>query len=105
MSVSTFANAPESLGPATADYLPAELEREVRSIYARSPLYGQRFPLHTEPLQWSWYREIPTLSKKEIVERGHQAFFSDYAEIERGFQATGIRSNPRFYGLLDMTFR
>lgn len=86
MSVPTFANAPESLGHTTDDFLPKALEREVRSIYARSPVYNQRFPLHTEPLQWGCYREIPTLSKKEIIERGHQAFFADYAEIERGFQ-------------------
>jgi phenylacetate-CoA ligase len=85
MPASTFANAPESLGPATADRLPATLEQEVRRIYARSPLYGQRFALHPEPLQWSCYQEIPALSKKEIVTRGHQAFFADYAEIERGF--------------------
>ena len=82
-----FANAPETLGGATNGYLPSALEQEVRRIYARSPLYGQRFPLHAEPLQWSCYREIPALSKKEIVERGHQAFFADYAEIERGFAA------------------
>lgn len=87
MSVPTFANAPETLGPATDDFLPAALEREVRKIYDRSPLYGQRFPLHPEPLQWSCFREIPTLSKREIIDRGHQSFFSDYAEIERGFQA------------------
>jgi phenylacetate-CoA ligase len=31
--------------------------------------------------------EIPALSKREIVERGHRAFFADYAEIERGLQA------------------
>jgi phenylacetate-CoA ligase len=86
MSAPTFANAPASLGAATADYLPSALEQEVRKIYARSPLYGQRFPLHTEPLQWSCYREIPALSKREIVDRGHQAFFADYAEIERGLQ-------------------
>jgi phenylacetate-CoA ligase len=84
MSVTHFANHPESLGGATQDYLPPALEQEVRRIYARSPLYGQRFPLHTEPLQWSCYREIPALSKKEIVTRGHQAFFADYQEIERG---------------------
>jgi phenylacetate-CoA ligase len=82
-----FANAPASLGPATEDFLPAALEQEVRRIYARSPLYGQRFPLHSEPLQWSCYQEIPPLSKKEIVTRGHRAFFADYAEIERGFAA------------------
>ncbi|HVU24891.1 MAG TPA: CoF synthetase [Opitutus sp.] len=86
MTPPTFANATESLGAATADFLPAPLEREIRKIYARSPLYAQRFPLHREPLQWACYREIPALSKKEIVERGHQAFFADYREIERGLQ-------------------
>jgi phenylacetate-CoA ligase len=86
MSVPTFANAPESLGHVSDDYLPAALEREVRNIYARSPIYNQRFPLHSEPLQWACFREIPALSKKEIVDRGHQSFFADYAEIERGFQ-------------------
>ncbi|MBI4622298.1 MAG: CoF synthetase [Verrucomicrobia bacterium] len=86
MPASTFANPPESLGSATDGLLPATLEQEVRKIYARSPLYGQRFPLHSEPLQWSCFREIPALSKQEIVARGHQAFFADYAEVERGFQ-------------------
>lgn len=86
MNPPTFANAAESLGPALEDRLPAPLESEIRRIYERSPLYGQRFPLHSEPLQWSCYQEIPTLSKKEIVERGHQAFFADYNEIERGLQ-------------------
>jgi phenylacetate-CoA ligase len=64
--------------------LPEALEHEVREIYALSPLYGERFPLHGEPLQWACYREIPALSKAEIVARGHQAFFHDYREIERG---------------------
>ena len=86
MPAPIFANEPESLGVATQDFVPPALEREVRKIYARSPLYGQRFPLHPEPLQWSCYSEIPALSKKEIVERGHQAFFRDYTEVERGFQ-------------------
>ncbi len=85
MSAPTFANPPESLGFSSPQLVPPALEQEVRRIYARSPLYGQRFPLHPEPLQWSCYREIPALSKKEIVERGHQAFFADYAVIERGF--------------------
>lgn len=87
MSAPTFANAPESLGHATDGFLPPVLEREVRKIYERSPLYGKRFPLHAEPLRWSCYREIPTLSKQEIVDRGHRAFFADYGEIERGFLA------------------
>jgi len=86
MSVPQFANPSETLGPATGDRLPALLEGENRKIYARSPLYGQRFPLHSDGLRWSCYQEIPTLSKKEIVERGHQAFFADYAEVDRGLQ-------------------
>src|SRR4051812_9369496 len=84
MSAPTFANQPASLGDAPPGIVPAGLEREIRKIYERSPLYGRRFPLHTQPLQWSCYREIPPLSKKEIVAQGHQAFFSDYSEIERG---------------------
>lgn len=87
MHAPAFANPTESLGPAANGHVPALLEREVRRIYARSPLYGRRFPLHAEPLEWACYREIPPLSKREIVERGHQAFFADYAEIERGLQS------------------
>lgn len=81
-----FANTPASLGAGEGDALPAPLESEIRRIYDRSPLYGARFPLHGEPLRWSCYERIPPLSKREIVERGHQAFFSDYREIERGLQ-------------------
>jgi phenylacetate-CoA ligase len=85
MIPSQFANSPAALGsPGAAGTLPPPLEREIRRIYSRSPVYGQRFPLHEEALRWSCFQEIPTLSKKEIVERGHQAFFEDYAEIERG---------------------
>jgi phenylacetate-CoA ligase len=87
MSSPTFANAAETLGSAPDGFVPGPLEREIRRIYERSPLYGRRFPLHAEPLQWSCYREIPALSKKDIVEQGHQAFFADYREIERGLQA------------------
>src|ERR1700753_906751 len=79
-----FANPPETLAPSPNEYLPGPLEQEIRRIYERSPLYPQRFPLHPEPLQWSCYREIPALSKKEIVERGHTAFFADYQQVERG---------------------
>jgi phenylacetate-CoA ligase len=87
MPAPTFANHAETLDGATNGFVPPALEQEVRRIYARSPLYGQRFPLHPEPLQWSCYNEIPALSKKEIVTRGHQAFFADYSEIERGLAA------------------
>lgn len=86
-AASTFANSPEALGAGDGVRLPAPLEHEVRAIYRRSPLYGQRFPLHEDPLQWSCYREIPVLTKKEILDRGHTAFFADYAEIERGLAA------------------
>ncbi len=84
-AASTFANSPAALGLAEAGRLPAPLEQEVRAISRRSPLYGRRFPLHSEPLQWACYREIPVLTKQEILDRGHTAFFADYAEIERGF--------------------
>jgi phenylacetate-CoA ligase len=86
MTAPLFANASESLGSPREDYLPAPLENEIRKIYERSPLYSRRFPLHEEPLRWGCYREIPALSKKEIVSEGHQAFFTDYREIERGLQ-------------------
>jgi len=86
-SALTFANPAESLGGLeNHGRLPVLLENEIRAIYRRSPLYGLRFPLHEAPLGWSCYREIPVLTKNEIVARGHTAFFSDYREIERGFQ-------------------
>jgi phenylacetate-CoA ligase len=66
-----------------ASGLPAGLAGEVRAIYARSPLYAQRLAL-PERLDAESYAGLPTLSKREIVEQGHRAFFEDYAEIERG---------------------
>jgi phenylacetate-CoA ligase len=86
MTAPEFANAPAALGEREDATLPPALESEIRRIYERSPVYQQRFPLHSEPLHWACYREIPTLSKREIVERGHTAFFHDYTEIERGLQ-------------------
>ena len=80
-----FANLPASLPSTAAGRVPETLEQEIRAIYRRSPLYHLRFPLHDEPLHWSCYREIPVLTKQEIVQRGHTAFFHDYTEIERGF--------------------
>ena len=86
MSVSApaFANSPELLASEAATRLPSALELEIRRIYGRSPLYGKRFPLHTDPLHWSCYQEIPALSKKEIVTHGHEAFFEDYRVIQKG---------------------
>jgi phenylacetate-CoA ligase len=86
MSRPTFANPPAVLDSAADPVVPASLEQEIRRIYDRSPVYAERFPLHVEPLQWSCYREIPLLTKQEIVQRGHQAFFPDYREVERGLQ-------------------
>jgi phenylacetate-CoA ligase len=84
MSVPVFANHPAVFGPLAVDRMPEPLEQEIRSIYERSPLYGRRFPLHNNPLQWSSYRGIPALAKKDIIEHGHQAFFADFRAIERG---------------------
>lgn len=86
MTAPTFANDPTALGAADGNRVPPELEAEIRRIYSLSPLYGRRFPLHREPLKWGCYSEIPVLSKREIVEVGHQSFFDDYREIERGLQ-------------------
>src|ERR1700722_17684330 len=82
----SFANDQAALGQAVDAHLPVGLEEEIRRIYGRSPLYGQRFKIHSRPLEWSCYRVIPFLSKREIVEKGHAAFFSDYREIERGLR-------------------
>jgi len=80
-----FANPAASLGVRDGGLLPELLEAEVRAIYRRSPLYGERFPLHAEPLRWSCFQEIPLLTRKEITDRGPAAFFADYGEVERGF--------------------
>jgi phenylacetate-CoA ligase len=81
-----FGNNPDSLGTTSDTRLPQSLETEIRKIYQLSPLYTRRFPLHSEPLHWACYSEIPTLAKKDIVEQGHTAFFENYGEIERGLQ-------------------
>ncbi len=103
LSAPQFANDPSALGSAASgEAVPATLEKEIRDIYSRSPIYGRRFPLHPEALKWSCYSEIPALSKREIVENGHQSFFADYSEIERGLadrrfeyeNTSGTTSNP-----------
>jgi phenylacetate-CoA ligase len=81
-----FANPPEIFGRTDAGVLPAPLESEIRAIYQRSPLYGRRFPLHDDPLRWSCYREIPVLTKADILEQGPAAFFEDYPAIDRAIQ-------------------
>src|SRR5476649_2068812 len=84
MSHPAFANDPAVLGSAAPGLVPGPLEAEIRRIYARSPLYPRRFALHSEPLHWSCYSEIPVLAKQDIVAHGHQAFFADYRDVERG---------------------
>jgi phenylacetate-coenzyme A ligase PaaK-like adenylate-forming protein len=79
-----FANDPAVLPSGGEGGLPGPLEEEIRRIYARSPLYARRFPLHPEPLRWSCYQEIPPLAKPDIVSAGAPAFFADYREVERG---------------------
>jgi phenylacetate-CoA ligase len=82
-----FANAPTALGSAEQDLLPAPLETEIRRIYERSPLYAQRCPLHRAARRGGCYSEIPRLTMKVIVSHGHESFFADYAEVERGIEA------------------
>lgn len=87
MSAPVFANSLATLDATSGkEDVPPSFEAEIRSIYEHSPLYGRRFPLHDETMQWSCYREMPPLSKDDIIEQGPQAFFEDYTEIERGFQ-------------------
>src|SRR5690349_15313294 len=83
MATTTPCHTSEPQGTAAERLLPADLEQEVRKIYKRSPLYGQRFPLHPEPLHWSCFREIPVLSKQEIIKRGHQAVFAYFGGVGR----------------------
>ena len=87
-----FANAGlDFVGPATAA-IPGPLEDEVRTIYRRSPYYGRRFPIHPDPLQWSCFQEIPVLTKQDIVDDGHCAFFQDCEEVDRAVQARNLES-------------
>lgn len=82
-TIKRFANeGMDFLGP-VASLLPPELDAEVREIYQRSPIYSRRRPIHAEPLRWACFDEIPLLTKKEIVEEGHCAFFDDCEEVDR----------------------
>jgi hypothetical protein len=51
--------------------------------------------LQTEPLQWSCYREIPILTKNEILGRGHTAFFADYSD-RAGLPPVEVRVRAHF---------
>lgn len=81
-----FANPSPVLGAAVNGFLPSSLEGEIRAIYRRSPLYSRRHTLAAERLHWESYAEIPLLTKREIVERGHCAFFADCAEVDAKVQ-------------------
>jgi phenylacetate-CoA ligase len=81
-----FANASTALGSAVNGFVPDALEGEIRAIYGRSPLYAKRHPLAGGRMEWDGYAEIPLLTKREIVERGHCAFFDDCAEVDAKVQ-------------------
>ena len=78
-------------GPEDA-VIPDPLEQEVRTIYRRSPYYVRRFPIEQKPLQWAGFQEIPVLTKQDIVEDGHCAFFQDCDEVDRAVQAQDLES-------------
>jgi phenylacetate-CoA ligase len=82
----TFANSPGALGRNGSSLVPERLEQEVRAIYSRSPLYTERFPLHSDRLHWACFNEIPVLTKKEIIDRGHCAFFDDCSAVDAAVQ-------------------
>jgi phenylacetate-CoA ligase len=82
----TFANSPGALGRNGSTFVPEPLESEVRAIYSRSPLYTERFPLHANRLHWACFNEIPVLTKAEIIDRGHCAFFDDCGEVDAAVQ-------------------
>ena len=81
-----FANSESAIKSESGERIPTALESEIRHIYKRSPLYQKRYPLNAEPLNWNLFKGIPLLSKREIVERGHYAFFNDHLEVERGLE-------------------
>jgi phenylacetate-CoA ligase len=81
-----FANRPPALGDSVNGFVPDALEGEIRSIYRRSPLYPIRHEISADRLHWAGYAGIPLLTKREIVERGHCAFFSDCAEVDAKVQ-------------------
>jgi phenylacetate-CoA ligase len=81
-----YAHSPDTFGRNGTSLVPERLEAEVLAIYSSGPLYTSRFPLHAERLHWSCFNEIPVLTKKEIVERGHCAFFDDCGEVDAAVQ-------------------
>ena len=81
-----FANASATLGAAVNGFVPEALEGEIRAIYGRSPLYAKRHAITGGRLEWDGYAAIPLLTKREIVERGHCAFFDDCAEVDARVQ-------------------
>ena len=81
-----FANPSPVLGATVNGFVPEALEREIRTIYGRSPLYAKRHLLEGERLHWAGYTGIPLLTKREIVERGHCAFFENCAEVDAKVQ-------------------
>ncbi|MEZ5278697.1 MAG: CoF synthetase [Opitutaceae bacterium] len=87
-----FANAGLDFDGSADAAIPGVLEAEVRTIYRRSPYYGRRFPIHPDRLRWSCFQEIPLLTKQDIVEDGHCAFFQDCGEVEQAVRTRALES-------------
>jgi len=87
-----FANAGLDFKGPAHETIPDPLEKEVRTIYERSPYYKRRFPIHSRPLQWASFQDIPVLTKQDIVEDGHCAFFQDCSEVDRGVLNNNLES-------------
>ena len=85
-----FANSGFDFEGPGAALLPSELESEVRAIYERSPIYTRRQPIRPEALRWACFDEIPLLTKKDIVDEGHCAFFDDCEAVDRGIAANRL---------------
>ncbi len=87
-----FANAGLDFEGPAHETIPDPLEEEVRTIYERSPYYSRRFPIQSKPLEWACFQEIPVLTKQDIVEDGHCAFFQDCSEVDRGVVNNDLES-------------
>jgi len=87
-----FANAGSDFDGPAHETIPDALEREIRTIYRNSPYYGRRHPIHSDPLRWTCFEEIPVLTKRDIVEDGHCAFFQDCEEVERAVLKNDLES-------------
>ena len=90
--IKRFANSGLDFDGPLNETIPDPLEKEVRTIYQHSPYYERRFPIHTEQLKWACFEEIPVLTKEDLVEDGHCAFFQDCSDVARGVRNNKLES-------------